>query len=84
MVSIGHGLEESPLAEQCEWRYGMGTIAVGLLSFCVLKGLLKLLAASLLAYDHAGQSWWTFAALILVPDLSMLGYLANAKDEQQV
>jgi hypothetical protein len=36
------------------------------------------LAAAALAavfYAHTGASWWMFAALWLVPDLSMLGYL---------
>jgi hypothetical protein len=32
---------------------------------------------SLIAYAHVGQSWWLFAILFLVPDLSMLGYLIN-------
>jgi hypothetical protein len=29
------------------------------------------------AYSRLGQSWWTFAAILLVPDLGMVGYLAN-------
>ena len=33
--------------------------------------------ATIWAYSRFGQSWWTFAALILVPDLGMAGYLAN-------
>jgi hypothetical protein len=37
------------------------------------------LAAATLVYAHIGQSWWMFAALILVPDISMLGYLANTR-----
>lgn len=32
---------------------------------------------SILAYHWQLGSWWTFAALVLVPDLSMLGYLAG-------
>jgi hypothetical protein len=55
-----------------------GSVRGGPLVLLRLEGA-AILAASLLAYDHAGQSWWTFAALILVPDLSMLGYLANAR-----
>ncbi|SMH57987.1 DUF4260 domain-containing protein [Mesorhizobium australicum] len=34
---------------------------------------------ALLAYQIWGGSWWLFAALILVPDLSMVGYLANPR-----
>ncbi|MCK0208084.1 DUF4260 domain-containing protein [Starkeya koreensis] len=35
--------------------------------------------AALFAYHALGASWWLFAALILVPDLSMLGYLAGPR-----
>ena len=36
-------------------------------------------AACLLAYRWLGELWWLFAALFLVPDVSMLGYLANPR-----
>lgn len=36
-------------------------------------------AAGLLAYAHLGGRWGWFAALFLVPDLSMLGYLLNPR-----
>jgi hypothetical protein len=29
------------------------------------------------AYSRCNQSWWTFAGLLLAPDLGMVGYLAN-------
>lgn len=35
--------------------------------------------AALVAYQLSGGSWWLFAALILVPDLSMAGYLVNPR-----
>src|SRR5262245_46967782 len=35
--------------------------------------------AALVAYGHLGGSWAVFAALFLVPDLSMLGYLAGRR-----
>ena len=35
--------------------------------------------AALVAYQLFGGSWWLFAALILVPDISMAGYLANPR-----
>lgn len=35
------------------------------------------LAAAVFAFDASGWSWWWFAMLLLVPDLSMLGYLAG-------
>jgi hypothetical protein len=34
---------------------------------------------SALFYAHTGASWWLFAALWLVPDLSMLGYLGRPR-----
>ena len=35
--------------------------------------------ASLLAYGEAGASWVLFVVLVLVPDLSMLGYLLGVR-----
>ncbi len=35
--------------------------------------------ATLALYHATGASWWLFAILFLVPDLSMLGYLANPR-----
>lgn len=43
-----------------------------------LEGVLLLLA-SLVAYHELGGSWTTFALLLLVPDLSMLGYMLNVR-----
>jgi hypothetical protein len=40
---------------------------------------LALLAASMIAFGALGFSWLWFAVLILVPDLSMLGYLAGPR-----
>lgn len=34
---------------------------------------------ALIAYGTTGVSWWLFAALILVPDLAMVGYLAGPR-----
>jgi hypothetical protein len=41
-----------------------------------LEGL-ALAAISAVLYARIGSSWWLFAALWLVPDLSMLGYLVS-------
>ncbi len=43
-----------------------------------LEGLAVVALATLL-YARSGASWWLFAALWLVPDLSMLGYLAGPR-----
>jgi hypothetical protein len=43
-----------------------------------LEGL-AMLAAATAAYAQTGQGWWLFALLLLVPDISMLGYLAGPR-----
>jgi len=40
---------------------------------------IPLLVASILLYRHVHGSWILFAVLFLSPDLSMLGYVANAR-----
>jgi hypothetical protein len=37
------------------------------------------LATAVILYAQYNYSWWLFAALILAPDLAMVGYLANAR-----
>jgi hypothetical protein len=36
-------------------------------------------AAAVMFFPKLGISWWWFTGCILLPDLSMLGYLVNAK-----
>ena len=43
-----------------------------------LEGLAVLVAASVV-YAWQGGSWWLFAALFFVPDVSMIGYVAGAR-----
>jgi hypothetical protein len=38
-----------------------------------------ILVCSVLAYRYLGGSWLVFASLFLLPDTSMLGYLANPR-----
>lgn len=38
-----------------------------------------MLALSLVLYWENNYCWWMFAALLLAPDLSMIGYLAGTK-----
>ncbi len=38
-----------------------------------------ILGSAVGAYAWLGQPWWTFAVLILAPDLSMLGYVTGAR-----
>lgn len=49
-----------------------------------MKSLLKLeelgqLMLSILLFNKLDYAWWVYPAVILLPDLSMLGYLANPK-----
>jgi hypothetical protein len=46
--------------------------------FLRLEGLAAAVVSALF-YARTGASWWLFAALWLLPDLSMLGYLAGPK-----
>jgi hypothetical protein len=58
-------------------RTGVGpTRSSSLLLLLRLEGL-AVAAATATLYARTGASWWLFAALWLVPDLSMLGYLAG-------
>lgn len=43
-----------------------------------LEGL-TLFVGAIIAFSMTEQPWWLFALLILVPDLSMLGYLAGSR-----
>ena len=41
-------------------------------------------ALSAVFYARTGASWWLFAALWLLPDLSMLGYLAGPRSGARI
>ena len=43
-----------------------------------LEGL-ALAAVAVYAYQRVGGSWWLFACLILVPDVSLLAYLGGTR-----
>jgi hypothetical protein len=53
-----------------------GTVEGGVRVVMQLEGLM-LAAAAVLLYGRFGGPWETFALYFLVPDLSMLGYLAG-------
>jgi hypothetical protein len=48
------------------------------LTWLRLEGLAVAALAAVL-YWRTGTSWWLFAALWLVPDVSMIGFLANPR-----
>jgi Domain of unknown function (DUF4260) len=45
---------------------------------------LTYVALALIGYAQSGYSWWLFAALILVPDVSIFGYLINQASGRRV
>jgi hypothetical protein len=59
-------------------RTGVGPARSSSVLFLLRLEGLAVAAATVTLYARTGASWWLFAALWLVPDLSMLGYLAGA------
>ena len=57
---------------------GSDAVADGPLLLLRLEGAALAIAAIIL-FARLGFSWWLFAALILMPDLSIAGYLAGAR-----
>jgi hypothetical protein len=55
-----------------------GAVAGNVRIWLRLEGL-AVFILSVLLYANTGQKWWLFFALFLVPDLSMLPYLANPR-----
>src|SRR6201984_3180740 len=55
-----------------------GVVTGGVNIILRLEGL-TLFAGMVLLYAMWGGSWWVFAILFLVPDLSFLAYLTDAK-----
>lgn len=43
-----------------------------------IEGLV-LLVATIILFSGQGQKWWLYPVLLLVPDIFMVGYLANTK-----
>ena len=55
---------------------GRPTLPASVLYILRWEGL-AIAAVTALLYARTGASWWTFAALWLLPDLSMLAYFAG-------
>jgi hypothetical protein len=56
----------------------IGTVDGGVRVVLRLEGT-AVLAGALAAYAGTGRSWWLLAALLLAPDVAMLGYLAGPR-----
>ncbi len=78
-IEWGMSSTSSPAKESRAELQSKRSPAVGapVVLFLRLEGL-ALAATSAVLYAHSGASWWLFAGLWLVPDLSMLGYLVSS------
>ena len=56
--------------------FGLGAATGGVRHLLRIEGAVAL-AASVVAYRLTGWTWWLFGGLFLLPDVSMVGYLAN-------
>ncbi len=56
----------------------LGSVIGGPKTLLRLEGAV-LFAASIAVFAGQGQQWWLYPALLLVPDVSMLGYLRNTR-----
>ncbi len=59
-------------------RMAMPVVLAPVVLWLRLEGLAVAVLSAVL-YARYGASWWLFAVLWLVPDLSMLGYLAGSR-----
>jgi hypothetical protein len=57
----------------------MAGITTGKVRWVLRAEGLAIFVAALLAYDMTGRGWPWFALLFLLPDLSLLGYLAGPR-----
>lgn len=75
MMKMGTRTEAAPMGDDSTKGVVQGAPA------WLLRGEgLALLAGAAWVYGLTGQSWWLFAALLLLaPDLFMLGYLRDAR-----
>jgi uncharacterized protein DUF4260 len=62
-------------ADKTSWRDGM---VVSLPRVLLHTEGIAVAVATIALYFHADYPWWLFAALVLAPDLSMVGYLAGS------
>jgi Domain of unknown function (DUF4260) len=67
-------MSESPCQEAASGTYT--GLPASVLYILRSEGL-AIAAVTAILYARSGASWWVFAVLWLVPDLSMLGYLAG-------
>lgn len=55
-----------------------GVVRTWPLTLLRVEGI-AIFGSTLWAYSKLGQSWWTFGALLLLPDLGMVGYASNTR-----
>ncbi|HEV2215025.1 MAG TPA: DUF4260 domain-containing protein [Terracidiphilus sp.] len=66
------------MASKTDVLTGPGGVGPGSIRVLLRMEGLAVAAIAALLYARVGVSWWLFAGLWLVPDLSMLGYLTGA------
>lgn len=55
-----------------------GVVATWPLTLLRVEGA-AIFGSTIWAYSRLGLSWWTFGALLLLPDLGMAGFVANTR-----
>jgi hypothetical protein len=57
----------------------MNGVVLGVPRVLVRTENLAIMVAAVVAYEWLDASWWLFALLFLVPDISMIGYLRGPR-----
>lgn len=57
----------------------MNGVVLGVPKVLIRTENLAIMAAALAAYEWLDASWWLFALMFLVPDISMIGYLRGPR-----
>jgi hypothetical protein len=70
-------MADNPCAERASDQRFSGAVVYPAVFFLRAEGF-AVAALTAMLYARSGASWWLFAALWLVPDLSMLGYLVDS------
>jgi hypothetical protein len=71
-------LAETDLDLSASQKVMPGSVTGGVASTLRFEAAVELVFA-VLVYRALGGSWWLFAVLFLLPDLSMLGYIFNSR-----
>jgi hypothetical protein len=76
MAMLADDAAATPTHKTTDDLHAFGAATGGVNHLLRIEGAVAL-AASVVAYRVTGGTWWLFVGLFLLPDVSMLGYLAN-------